>query len=133
LRAKTFGGENVVKKPRLTLVPTKPYPTAPPPTLGAAGAKLWTRIQNEFRVDDAPGQEMLFRICGAADRLEEYAAIIAHDGTVIRTKSGIKDHPLLRHELMTRSYIVKSLRALGFDIEPPRDTVGRPPGTFNRG
>jgi hypothetical protein len=77
---------------------------------------------------------MLLEICNAADRLEEYAEIISRDGgPTIRTKTGIRDHPLLKHELMTRSFIVKSLRALGFDIEPPRAEAGRPPGSFNKG
>jgi len=121
-----------MKKPRLTVVPTKLNPLAPPATLGEAGSKLWARIQSEFRVDDAPGQEMLLRICGAADRLEEYDEIISRDGPVVRTKTGVKDHPLLKHELAARAFIVRALHRLGFDIEPTRDTVGRPPG-FNRG
>jgi hypothetical protein len=123
----------VVKKPKLTLVPSKPNPLAPPATLGQAGAKLWQRIQNEFRVDDAPGAATLEEICAAADRLAEYAEVIAHDGAVIRTKAGgLKDHPLLRHELATRAFITRALHRLNLDVEPTRDTVGRPPG-FHRG
>lgn len=34
-------------------------------------------------------------------------------------------HPLLQHA-------VTALHRLGLDIEPTRDNVGRPPGTFNR-
>lgn len=75
---------------------------------------------------------MLLQICLAADRAEEYAQIIAADGPVIRRKNGLKDHPLVRHELAARSFIVRSLAKLGLDISPPRSTVGRPSGTFNR-
>jgi hypothetical protein len=57
----------VVKKPKLTLVPSKPNPLAPPATLGQAGSKLWAKIQSEFRVDDAPGAATLEEICAAAD------------------------------------------------------------------
>ena len=123
----------MVKKPKLTLVQTKPNPLAPPSTLGQAGAKLWQRIQQEFRVDDAPGAATLEEICAAADRLSEYAEAIARDGPMIRTKTGVlKDHPLLKHELATRAFITRALHRLNLDVEAPRDTVGRPPG-FNRG
>jgi len=57
-----------MKKPRLTVVPTKPNPLAPPPSLGQAGAALWSRIQGAYRCDDPPGAAMLEEICGAADR-----------------------------------------------------------------
>jgi hypothetical protein len=76
---------------------------------------------------------MLEQICLAQDRATEYAVIIARDGPTIRTKLGLRDHPLLKHEQAARSFIVRSLHRLGLDIEPTRDTVGRPPGTFNRG
>jgi hypothetical protein len=118
-----------MKKPRLTVVPSKPNALAPPATLGQAGAKLWQRIQSEFRVDDAPGAATLEEICAAADRLAEYAEVIAHDGPVIRTKTGgMRDHPLLKHELQTRAFITRALQRLNLDVEAPRDTVGRPPG-----
>jgi hypothetical protein len=42
---------------------------------------------------------MLQQICAAADRVAEFALTIARDGPTIRTKTGLKDHPLLRHEL----------------------------------
>jgi hypothetical protein len=31
-------------------------------------------------------------------------------------KQDLKDHPLLRHELATRSFVVRSLHRLGLDI-----------------
>jgi hypothetical protein len=90
---------------------------------------LWQRIQHEFRVDDAPGAATLEEICAAADRLAEYAEAIARDGPMIRTKTGVlRDHPLLKIELATRSYITRALHRLNLDVEPTRDTVGRPPG-----
>ena len=122
-----------MKKPRLTVVPSKPNALAPPATLGQAGAKLWQRIQSEFRVDDAPGAATLEEICAAADRLAEYAEVISRDGAVIRSKTGVmRDHPLLKIELATRAFITRASHRLNLDVEAPRDTVGRPPG-FNRG
>ena len=73
---------------------------------------------------------MLHQICAAADRVAECTATIARDGSVIRTKAGLKDHPLLRHELAAQSFIVRSLHRLGLDIEPARHEIGRPAGAY---
>jgi hypothetical protein len=40
------------------------------------------------------------------------------DGPTIQTKSGIREHPLLKHQLGARSFIVRSLHRLGLEIEP---------------
>ena len=69
---------------------------------------------------------MLQQICEAADRVQELAAIIARDGPVVGTKHGPKDHPLLKHELAARSFVVRSLQRLGLDVEPVK-AIGRPP------
>jgi Phage terminase, small subunit len=121
----------MAKKPTLTVVDiASSNPLAPPASLGKAGAKLWQSIQGDYRIDDSGGIEMLLQICSAADRADECSEIIARDGPVIRSKAGLKDHPLLKHELQARSFIVRSLHRLGLDIEPTRNVVGRPPGTF---
>jgi terminase small subunit-like protein len=126
---KTF----MMKNPNLTVV-NKPASTVTPPpaTLGAAGATLWRSIISEYKIDDSGGLAMLAQICAAEDRATECAAAIAVDGTTIATKRGIREHPLLKHELAARSFVVRSLHRLGLDIEPKR-SVGRPSGTFNRG
>jgi hypothetical protein len=118
------------KSPALTVIgaSSQPNPLAPPPGLGEAGTKLWHAIHADYVIDDAGGLEMLAQICGAADRVAEYAAAIARDGPTVRTKTGVRDHPLLRHELAAQSFIVRSLHRLGLDIIPPRNEVGRPSG-----
>ncbi len=121
------------KPPKLTVVDGTHTPFDPQASLGEAGRRLWQAIQSEYRIDDSGGCEMLLQICLASDRAEEYAAVIAADGPTIRTKGGgLRDHPLLKHELAARSFIVRSLHRLGLDIEPTRSVVGRPAGTFNR-
>jgi hypothetical protein len=124
----------VPKKPTLTIAdPKSDTALSPPTTLGKTGAALWQTIMNEYRIADSGGCEMLVQICKAADRADECAEEIVNDGgPVIRTKHGLRDHPLLKHELAARSFVVRALHRLGLDIEPPRDRVGRPPGTFNR-
>lgn len=71
---------------------------------------------------------MLAQICAAADRVSEYAATIARDRPVVRTKTGVRDHPLIRHELACQSFIVRSLQRLGLDVVAPRTEIGRPSG-----
>jgi len=120
------------KPPTLSVIDSasKPNPLAPPAPLGEAGTKLWQAIHSDYVVDDAGGLAMLAQICAAADRVAECAATIARDGAVIRTKAGLKDHPLLRHELAAQSFIVRSLHRLGLDIEPARHEIGRPAGAY---
>jgi hypothetical protein len=122
------------KPPKLILIGSeqpgpRPSPLDPPVTLGPVGRELWGRIHRDFVVDDASGLEMLFQVCSAADLASDYAATIARDGgPAVRTKSGIKEHPLVRHELAARSFVVRSLHRLGFDVVAPRNELGRPSG-----
>ena len=48
---------------------------------------------------------------------------------VLRTKSGIREHPALRCELASRSFCVRTLARLGLDYEPVK-AVGRPPSAY---
>jgi hypothetical protein len=88
--------------------------------LGEAGAKLWQAIHGDYVIEDASGCQILLQICEGADSLTGYDEQIAHDGPTIRTTSGLREHPLLKHQLATRSFIVRSLHRLGLDIIPPR-------------
>ncbi len=113
------------KKPTLSLGGDRAAPqltaSSPPASLGKAGANLWRAIMAEYDIRDSGGRAMLQEICEAADRIKQFAAIIKRDGPVVHTKQGPKDHPLLRHEMAARSFIVRSLGRLGLTIEP----VGR--------
>jgi len=111
------------KSPKLKLVPSAADGDTASSTLGTAGATLWATIQNDFVVADAGSRETLLQICRAADRAEEYAAIINAEGPVVPTKHGLRDHPLCKHELAARSFVVRGLQRLGLeDVKP----VGRP-------
>jgi len=68
------------KKPPLTVVgSTAENASAPPPTLGKAGADLWRTITTEYGIDDAGGREILRQCCAAEDRAAECAAAIDRD------------------------------------------------------
>ena len=125
-----------MKKPTLTVVDqSKPNPLAPPASLGEAGRKLWASIHADFVVTDAAGLETMLRICEAVDNVAAYNDEIERDGVTIRTKAGVREHPLLRHRLGAQSFIVRSLHRLGFDVIPPRAEIGRPSGSgeFGKG
>jgi hypothetical protein len=74
---------------------------------------------------------MLTEICSAADTVAKCDDAIAQDGVTIRTKGGLREHPLLKVQLAARSFIVRSLARLNLDVEPTLPRVGRPPGTHN--
>jgi hypothetical protein len=123
----------MAKKPPLTLVDpsTSPDPLAPPPTLGETGTKLWQSILGEYRIDDIAGLVLLQQACAAADTAALCDDAVARDGVMIRTKSGLREHPLMKVALGARALIVRTLGRLNLDVEPPRPTGGRPPGTYN--
>ena len=116
----------MAKDPSLSLVrgPHQAMPS-PPRTLGKVGQALWVSIMREYAIQDAGGLETLAQAAAAADRAADCAMQIERDGALLMTKSGPRDHPLLRHELANRAFVVRSLVRLGINIEPVRP-VGRP-------
>ena len=116
----------MVKKSRLTLVDQSDGTSlSPPGTLGETGGNLWQTIMTEYDIRDSGGREMLRQACEAADRVDEFSTIIKRDGAVVSTKHRPKDHPLIKHELAARSFVVRSLHRLGLDVEPI-GRIGRP-------
>src|SRR5262245_24727015 len=90
----------------------------PPENLKRHGRALWAKIQDEYQIRDSGGLEMLAQACAAADRAEECAARIKADGLIVVSGSGTShDHPLLKHELAARAFVVKTLRGLGLNVE----------------
>ena len=90
------------------------------------GGQLWRQVINEYEIDDAAGLEMLALACQQLDRAEECREQIDRDGLMIRTKTGPKDHPLLRSELSARGFVCRTLQRLGLNVEAIKP-VGRPP------
>jgi hypothetical protein len=115
------------KKPKLALVGEGFHPANKPPRpLGKHGSALWKAITAEFDFPDAPGREMLAHACDAQDRAAQCAEQIRADGPVLRTKTGVREHPACRVELANRSFVVRTLARLGLDYEAPK-SIGRPP------
>ena len=101
-------------------------PALTPPPLGEDGTKLWRRVTNEYDLSDAAGFEMLKQCCEAADDLARYSEIIARDGPMVKTAAGPKEHPMVKHRMIARAFIVRTLSGLGLNFEPVRSSIGRP-------
>jgi hypothetical protein len=116
--------------PRLAVIGSSPTSTAPapPPQLGDIGAELWADIVAEYEFEDRGSYETLAQACAAADRAERCRRQIDQDGELIQTNTGVRDHPLLKHELAARAFVVRTLARLGLDLEPVRAGPGRPTG-----
>jgi hypothetical protein len=109
---------------------SKPNPgPTPPRPLGNHGSALWDWVQRDYQILDVGGIEMLAQACAALDDVENYAGHIAKDGPTIRVNGVLKDHPLLKHLMAARSFVVRTLQRLGLDVEAVKP-VGRPPQKF---
>jgi hypothetical protein len=97
-----------------------------PPDLGRHGREMWQRICAEYDMSDCAGYLLLQQCCLAADRAENCRQAIEHDGAIIRTTSGQREHPLLKAEMAARSFILRGLTRLGIAYEPVRTQIGRP-------
>jgi hypothetical protein len=114
------------QQPKLTMVQPSPDDCPMPPRpLGLSGFALWRDVHHQYTIEDAGGVELLYSACEARDRLDQIGQEIARDGVVIRTKHGIKDNPLIRHEVALRAFIVKTIERLGINLEAVK-SVGRP-------
>jgi len=73
----------------------------------------------DYDIADCGGRELLYQAAAACDRLADLTRGIDADGVTVRIRGGvIRAHPALRDELACRAFIVKTLRALGLDVEP---------------
>jgi hypothetical protein len=117
-------------EPNLTVICNDPIAdlTTPPDDLGETGAHLWRTIQAQYLISDAGGLAMLKLACESADRAQACREQIDTDGVMIRGRTGVRDHPLLKAELGARSFTVRTLQKLGLDLEPVKG-IGRPPGS----
>ena len=104
-------------------------PTQPPRKLGAHGGALWRSIMSEYQIEDGGGLSMLAQACIALDRAEQCRVQIERDGVVLRTKTGLKDDPALKHELASRSFVVRTLRESAWTLNRWA-RVRRPPVGF---
>jgi hypothetical protein len=113
-------------KPTLKLVSAST--TQLPRKFGEHGRALYDAIMSEYDISESGCVEVLLQICSTRDRQQELNAQIERDGVVIMTKTGMREHPALKHELACRAFITRNLQRLGLNLEVVKP-VGRPGGT----
>jgi hypothetical protein len=113
----------------LTVIPTRSRSklAQPPGKLDKTGMSLWQDITAAYEFGDRASYETLFQACAMADRAAQLRDQIDKDGVMVPSSQGIRDHPLLKHELAARSFVVRALQRLGCDLEPVL-AMGRPAG-----
>jgi hypothetical protein len=121
-------GRKLQKSPPALVVGSTASGSEPPATLGAAGSKLWRSVMTEYDIRDSGGLAILEQACASLDRAESCRVTIAEQGLMITTRSGPKDHPLIRHETASRALVGRLLARLNLDMEPINKSVGRPGG-----
>jgi hypothetical protein len=117
----------VAKNPDLTLVNLPSSLPKPPSTLGLAGANLWRSIMSEYDISDAGGRALLEQAAFAYDRAERLRVEIDRDGEIVRGRTGMREHPGLKVELASRSFVVRTLQRLGINLEAVRPASGTRP------
>lgn len=117
----------MTSKTPVTLVKPNSSGIQPPRPLGNHGVALWDKLMAEYRITDCGGLEVLAQICAALDRAEMLAEQVAADGSVIMTKTGLREHPAIKGERGCRSFVTRNLQRLGLNVEAVKP-VGRPGG-----
>jgi hypothetical protein len=119
--------KNPSGKPPLNLVNLPSTIPKPPANLGDAGVSLWRSIMAEYDISDAGGQALLEQAATAYDRAERLRVEINRDGEIVRTRTGMREHPGLKIELASRSFVVRTLQRLGINLEAVRPASGQRP------
>jgi hypothetical protein len=107
--------------PKLSVVRPPTTGAQPPRKLNKYGARLWQKMQRH--IEDDGDAEMLAQACAAADLAEELAAQIDRDGTLIKTRAGLRTHPNVREMIAARALVV---RILGRITGKGSSSPGRP-------
>jgi hypothetical protein len=117
------------KKPDLKVVRPSARAVNPPSRpLGDPGLALWNRVTAEYAIEDVAGRELLTLACQSLDRAEALREAIDRDGEFLMLRTGaMREHPGIKPELANRAFVVKTLGKLGLDLEPLRQSSGRPP------
>jgi hypothetical protein len=125
--------KNLEEKPPLSVIDLPPSAPKPPANVGPAGANLWRSIMAEYDISDAGGQALLEQAAFACDRAERLRAEIDAAGEILHTRNGPREHPGLKAELASRSFVCRTLQRLGINLEAVRMAPGRPSGPAWRG
>lgn len=91
----------------------------PPASISAEGKKWWTRIVEEYAVDDAAGLLLLEEAMRAFDDTRKAQAILEREGMTLKDRFGQqRQHPASLTLRDSRNLMLRSLKALNLDIAP---------------
>ncbi len=108
-------------------------PANPPKTLSAEAKTWWKKLVKEYEIDDPAGCLMLQTALEALDRMRGAQQAIADDGVTIKDRfDQVRAHPMITVERAARAAMMAALKALNLDLEPLRDRVGRPAGSWGK-
>ncbi len=100
-----------------------------PPGLSAAAKAWWTKLTAEYQLEDAAGLLLLETALQAFDRMHQARDLIAVHGAVTLDRfDQLRPNPATTIERDSRAAMLGALKALNLDIEPLKDSPGRPAG-----
>lgn len=101
-----------------------------PVGLSSAAKRLWRGLVQEYGLDDTAGLVILTAGLEAYDRAAAAKVLLDRDGPTITDRwDQQKVHPAASVERDSRAAWMSALKQLNLDIEPLRDSVGRPGGS----
>lgn len=101
----------------------------PPKHLSTEARRWWRELQTAYGLVDEAGLLLLQTAMESFDLANRAAAQIEADGLIIRDRYTTKAHPAAAILRDARAQMLQALKALNFDLEPLRDSPGRPPGS----
>jgi hypothetical protein len=106
----------------------------PPKGLSPAARRWFTRLQTGYGIDDDGGVAILTEGAWAVHRAEEARAVVEREGLVVHDRFGqARAHPAVAIERDARAAVLRALKALHLDLEPLRNSPGRPTGHYGNG
>lgn len=103
-----------------------PVPPAPE-HLSEEAKRWWTTLNEGWDLDD-PSLLVLESGLECLDRMRQAQKLIKKDGPVVTDRFGQKkQHPATLIERDAKAGLLRHLARLGLDLEPIRETIGRPP------
>lgn len=100
--------------------------TIPP----SAEARAWRRkLEAAFKLNDQGAQLLLESMLESFDRMRQAQKILSEEGIVTKDRFGqARQHPATLIERDAKNAMLRCLKQLCLDVEPPHSKPGRPGG-----
>lgn len=93
--------------------------TPPPDCISAEAAEWWTKITDEYSIDDPAGLLLLQTALEAFDRMRQAQRTIQAEGATLADRfEQLKPHPLLVTERDSRGQMLQAMKLLKLDFQP---------------